>query len=486
MILPKEFIVYPKIVITICLPLLLLTGCVPKINKAVTLTETAVTSDLQKSIDLFDDKEAHLVREWWRGYNDPQLDKIIDEALSKAPTLQSIEAKFAQANSIIQSVQSRNLPHLSANASVLRERFSENHIFPPPLGGGTYTQYQPALILDFDFDFWNARGSHIMAAKNSALAQRASIEASKVALTSAICEIYLSWNYDEHKLAVLSAMEQTNRDELRIVEKQYKLGLIDAIAINDKKSSLSKIMQRKTELIRSIEGKKEAICVLGGFLPSYAATMQAPHISDGFNVPLPKEIVLNLLAHRPDVAIAKYTALSKSHTIEQRKAQFYPNITLSGLIGFTSFSWAKLITHSSYTPSAGIALSLPLLDWGERKANLQNSVSDYNSSVYDYNQAVIKAANEVVVLLKQSKLLEEQRQLHDEELNSKKANVSITRKKLLQGLSDKLPYLSAKKSVLEGEIETLSLNETKSLIQIDLIKALGGGYTDKEDTNASR
>lgn len=474
----------PKILIVLCLSFLLLTGCVPKIDKAVPHLEVAVNTDLEKYSADFSDKM--LVNDWWRGYGDEQLNTIVSDALAAAPSLQSIEAKFAQANTIIQSVQSRNLPHVSANSSIIRERFSENHIFPPPLGGGTYNQYESAFSLEYDFDFWNARNSHIMAAKNSALAQRASIEASKVALSSAICETYLSWNYDERKLERLSDLEQTNREELKIVEKQYRLGLIDAVAINDKKSSLSQITQRITQLKRTVEGKKEAICVLGGFLPSYSDTLKAPHINDTFPLPLPKEIMLNLLAHRPDVAIAKYTALSKSHTIEQTKAQFYPNISLRGLIGFTSFSWTKLFDHSSYTPSSGIALSLPLLDWGERKANLQNSVSDYNSSVYEYNAVVIKAANEVVVLLKQAKLIESQRQFHDQEMSAKAANENIARKKLSLGLENKLPYLAAKRTVYEGEIESLGLKETKSLIQIHLIKALGGGYTDKVDTNASR
>lgn len=468
------------------LPALLLFGCVPKIDKAVPISETLITSNLEKSTDLFGINDRNLVREWWRGYHDQQLDTLLEKALSEAPSLKSIESRYAQANSIIQSVESRNLPHLSANASVLRERFSENHIFPPPLGGSTNNQYQPALILDYNFDFWNARSSRILAAQNQALAQRASIEAAKVALSSAICTAYLSWNHDERKLAILSSLEKMAAEELHILQKKQKLGLIDATQVNIQKSILSEIMQRITELKRSIEGKKESICILGGFLPSYADTLKAPHVNESFAVPLPNEIRLNLLSHRADVAISKYIALSKSHTIENAKARFYPDISLSGMIGFTSFSWAKLLERSSYTPSAGIALSLPLLDWGERNANLQNSVSDYNSSVYDYNDAVIKAANEVVVLLKQSKLIESQIKLHHEDLNAKYANVTIARKKLSLGLSDKLPLLSANKTVYESELQAISLEETKSLLQIDLIKALGGGYTDKGERNASK
>lgn len=476
---------YLRILFLFITPFFLL-GCVPAIQKASLIQERTVTNDLEKNRSLFEGNDEHLVREWWENFGDGQLDSLIEEALSSSPSLLTLEARYAQANSIIESVQSRNLPHLSVGASVVRERFSENHIFPAPLGGSTNNQYQPQLSLDYDFDFWNARSSRILAAKNTALAQRAAIEATKIALSSAICETYLSWNYDEQKLNLLSTIEQTTREEIKIVEKQYKLGLIDAMEINNKTNSLSQIKQRREELKRSIEGKKEALCVLCGFLPSRVDTLKIPYIHHGFKLPIPKEIMLNFIAHRPDVAVAKYTALSKSHTIEESKAQFYPNISLSGLIGFTSFSWTKLIDHSSYTPSTGIAFSLPLLDWGLRNGNLQNSVSDYNASVYEYNQALIKAANEVVVLLKQSKLLESQRQFHDEEIMAKSANESITRKKFLQGLSNKLPYLSAQKITQETQIKTLSLNEIKTELQINLIKALGGGYTDNEDTNASR
>lgn len=470
----------------ILIPLFFLSGCVPATQKAIAVPDAVIIHDLEKNFEFSDQNGTRLVRQWWKAFGDIQLDTIIEQALLSAPSLQTLEARYAQANSIIDSAESRNLPHISADASVIRERFSENHIFPAPLGGSTNNQYQPELKLDYDFDFWNARSSRISSAKNNALAQRASIEAAKIALSGAMCEIYLSWNYDEQKISLLEVLEHSTKEEQKIVENQYRLGLSDAVDINTKRGSLFQIRQRIEELKRSIEGKKEALCVLGGFLPSYAQSLKTPQINETFHLPVPKDVVLNLLAHRPDVAVVKYTVLSKSDTIEEAKAQFYPNISLSGALGFTSFSWAKLIDHSSYTPSAGIALSLPLFDWGMRNANLQNSVSDYNASVYEYNGVIIKAANEVVMLLKQSDHLKSQRQFHERELEFKKANMAITHKKLLLGLSNKLPYLASFKTLKEGEFETLSLNETNALLQINLIKSLGGGYTDNEDTNASR
>lgn len=460
------------------LPTFFFFGCVPAIQKATPIEESTLTNDLEKSLTTYENNDTHLVREWWRGYGDEQLNSILDQALSNAPSLKSLEARYAQANAIIESVQSRNLPHISADASVIRERFSENHIFPAPLGGSTNNQYQPSLILEYDFDFWNERSSRIIAAKNSALAQKAMIEASKIALSSAICETYLSWNFDEQKLVLLTTLEKITTEELNIVTKQYRIGLSDATEINTKKSALSQMSQRIMELHRVIEGKKESICVLAGLLPSSIATMKPPHIQNVFNAPVPKEITLNLLAHRSDVTIAKYLALSKSNMIENAKAKFYPNISLSGLIGFTSFSWVKLFDRSSYTPSGGVALSLPLLDWGERNANLQGNVGDYNSSVHDYNQAVIKAANEVVVLLKQSKLMESQIQLHHEEMDARLANEAISRKKFSLGLSNKLPYLSSQKTTLSGELEKLSLMDKRASLQVELIKSLGAGYRD--------
>lgn len=472
-------IVLSRLTPVLALVLLVLSGCAPKTDKAITLSEERIDDELKNLASEFG--EGMLVRDWWKCYGDPQLDSIVAEALASAPSIRSIEARYVQADALIASVESRELPHLSAQSGLTRERFSENHIFPSTfLGGSSVTQYQAGIALDYDFDFWNKRRSRILSAKEDALSQRAAIEAARLALSSGIVEVYLAWHYDERQLSVLRETESTALMERAIVQKRRQLGLIDASELYRCTAVLENIRQQIRMQQRKIEGEKESICVLGGFLPSFVQTMQPPKITQKGNILLPKEVMLHLLSHRPDVAVAKHTALSKSHRIEEAKAQFYPDISLSGLIGFVAFGGTKFLDYSSFQPSTGAALSLPLLDWGAREANLNNRAGDYNASVHDYNQVLIKAVNEVAVLLKYSDLIDEQIRFHDLEMKAKHADSAISERKFAYALENKVPYLRTRRLELEGTFEEIGLERERELIRISLIRSLGGGYGEGE------
>ena len=110
-----------------------------------------------------------------------------------------------------------------------------------------------------------------------------------------------------------------------------------------------------------------------------------------------------------------------------------------------------------------------------------------NSSVNDYNSAIIKAANEVVGVLKRSQLIASQMRFHEEDLAAKNSSETLALKRFNGGLTDKLPYLKAKVESCRGELGKIALDEENTALQIELIKALGGGYIDQEgQTDADR
>lgn len=472
-------------ILYVLLPALLLSACVPMVHKEMPIEASIINHELNASLAASTKTQSDLKIDWWKSYGDKQLNTLIEKALNEAPTIKSIQARYTQANNFVDAQSAANIPQISANGGYTRERFSENYIFPAPMGGGNYSLYQTGLTLDYTFDFWNARASKINSAKYTALAQKATIDATRVALASGLCAIYLAWNYDEQRVTLLEHSQEMIIQKREILERKFKEGLIDATAIYAKTEEISAISQKISALKRSIAGKKETLAIMGGFLPSYIKTLQKPKIEKNFEVPLPKEIYLNLVAHRADVTIEKYIVLSKSQKIENAKAQFYPNISLSGLLSFVSFDVSKFLSHSSYAPLGGTAVSLPLLDGGAREANLKSSVSDYNSSVQDYNGAIIKAANEIIGVLKRQAFLNSQIDFHKEEINAQKSGEELARKRYQGGLTNKLPYLHAKLQSHRGELGQIALDEKRAALQIELIKALGGGYLDtKENVNA--
>ncbi len=462
-----------------CLPLMFFSGCVPKIEKAEVIPEKLVANELTIYSKAFTDN--HLEHEWWKHYKDPQLDMIVSKALIDSPSILTVQARYAQAGAIIASVKSKELPYVSAQTGITRERFSENHIFPTNfLGGSKVTQYQVGMVLDYNFDFWNKRHSKILSAKEEAFSQLASIEAAKLALATSIVDTYVSWYFDEHRLILLSQIEETAQNECSIAQKRYNLGLSNASKMYQCQSILENIHQQQYALQRTIEEWKSSVCILGGFLPSYAKTLKAPSITENAVLPLPQEVKLNLLSHRPDVAVAKHTALAKSHQIDEAKARFYPDISLSGLVGLVSFDWTKFLEYSSYQPSAGVALALPLLDWGEREANLNNHVGDYNASIHEYNQVVIKAANEVVILLKQHSLIDKQILMHQRVIQAKHEDNIIAENKLHYALDNKSTFLFTKRLEMENKMIGINLARERELIRISLLRSLGGGYREQD------
>ena len=459
----------------------ILIACVPKINKVDKIDESKISNELE-SLKLTNDKNELSIK-WWELFHDTQLNSIINHAIEEAPSLKSIEQRYAKANTIIKSVESENLPNISFGSEVTRERFSANHIFPLPLGGGTFTGYHTASTLEYKFDFWDERKSRIKSAKNIALAQKAFIEESKLNLSLGITQLYLAWNFNEKKVEVLEKIVGILDEEFNIIKQRFDSGLIDEVTLNNKKAQISQMKYNIYSIQEIIKGQKASICILAGLLPSNAENMNKPNIHNSIDLNLSKNIHLNLLSNRADVTIQKYTVLSNEENINVAVSKFYPNINLSGLLGFTSFGTSDFLSKSSTVPSLGMAVDLPIFDWGKREANLDDKVIDYNSSIYEYNDIVNKAVNEVVSVLKKIEYKNLQLDMHKNELETKEANEHIASEKFKIGLTDKIPYFDSKINTLFIHISEFELTESHSKLQLELIKALGGGFNEEDIKN---
>ena len=465
-----------------CFFSILLIGCIPKYEKVEKIDNSKIFEEL-KIVKSGETNKNYI--NWWESFNDKQLNFIIDKALTNSPSLKSIEQRFAKANTIIKAIESENLPNISFESSLSRERFSENHIFPAPLGGGYFTQYHTATTLDYKFDFWDERKSRILSAKNLAYAQKAFIENSKLNLSLAITEVYLSWNYNERKLDVIKEVLEILDEEYEIIKSKYDNGLIDERTLNDKKAQIFQMRLNQYSIKEIVKKELSTICILSGQLPSFSESLTKPLIEKPSEIAVQDNIYLNFLSQRADIAIQKYLVLSNDENINVAKTKFYPNINLSALLGFTSFVSNEFLTKSSSVPSAGVALDLPIFDWGKREANLDDKVIAYNSSVYEYNEVVNKAVNEVVTVLKRIDYKKLQLEMHHNQIKSIELNEEVANKRFKIGLTNKIPYFDSKINSLMTHMNELDLIESSEKLKLELIKATGGGFKEEDLNNAT-
>lgn len=455
-------------------------GCVPKIDK-VEQTKSSKILDELKIIDVNEGKK--LSSKWWKLFEDEQLNFIISKALSQSPSLKSVEQRFAKANAMIRAIESQNLPNISFESSFTKERFSQNHIFPAPLGGGIFDEYHTAATLDYKFDFWDERKSNILSAKNLAFAQKAFIENAKLNLEMAICETYLSWNYNEKKIEVIDKILAILYEELEILKQKYEIGLIDEVLLNKKKAEISKMQFNEYSIKEIIKGQTSTLSILAGQLPSFSQNLVKPNIKNELNIPLPNDIYLNFLSNRADISIQKYIVLSNEQNVNVAKTKFYPNINLNALFGFTSFISNEFLTKASSVPTAGVALDLPIFDWGKKEANLDDKVITYNSSVYEYNETINKAVNEVFEVLKKLEYKKLQLKMHHKQIESNETNEVIAKKRFNIGLNDKISYDDSKVDTLMLHITQMDLIESENKLQLNLIKSVGGGFKEEDLKN---
>lgn len=468
-----------RIVIFTILSIYIFSGCVPKIEKTNTINKTKIDSELKKDLQSFSSSKIVLQNNWWEIFGDKQLNFLVGNALENTPSLKVLKERYKRANSIVKIRKAGNLPTIGIGSDMSRQRFSENYIFPAPLGGNYYNLYQLDLNLSYDFDFWDRRASLIRASINEAMAQNLYIKVKELSVATSIVKLYLSLNFKNEELSKLDSLKKIILEKHHILNSLHELGIANKTEIHQSDASLEKIEQKIYDTKIEIDDLKSSLGIIAGLMPSDLDKFEKFNISNEYKVFVPKDIHLNVLSHRPEIAMQKYLLSSKEDYIQNAKSQFYPNISLTGLLNLTSFSWSSLFDKSSFAPLGGLAFSLPIFDSNRREENLNIKVSDYNAQVQDYNQSVIRAVNEVVTSLKKLELNKSKLEVQSNILENKKRNLEIEKRIYDLGLKNKISYLDSTMSFKEEEINSLVFKNQELNAQVDLIKALGGGYKQK-------
>ena len=414
--------------------------------------------------------------DWWRMFDDVQLDGLMNRALADNPDLRIAAARVRLALKTADVVHAGSLPQIAADASVTRERFSKNYIFPPYIANQPQNLGQIALNADWDLDLWSRNRNLYQARLSDAQAAAADQAETRLVMTAALAQAYFHLQGTLARRDVARLALAQRQDFARLVRLRAKNGLDNLAAVNQAEADVAREQASLVALERDIEASKRALAALTGHGPNDASGLVVVTSHDAAAVALPAMLPLDLLARRPDVAAARWHVEAAAREVGVAKAGFYPNISLTGSVGYQSLLLDQLFQPESIFSSIGPAIHLPIFGGGSLRANLGARYAEYDMAVEQYHRALVDAARDVADQLAAVRYLGEEQVHQAQALRDSEEAYRIARLRYKAGLSDYLAVLLVQRDLLQQRDVNTQLDEAKRLAVLALIKSLGGGY----------
>ncbi len=413
---------------------------------------------------------------WWTRYDDAVLNELERRALASAPSLAAARARFDEAVRAVDVARAAGGASVDAQAQVQRERLSEHGLIPTGFLGFTwYGQGDLGATFRYDFDFFGSHGAEIAAAIDRGRAAQAERDAAANLLTAAVAESYFGWQADQARLAAARDRVAALDEARTIAAARVARGVdVDDVA-QRAEADLAAAKEDAAAIEWSAHLHRAAIAALLGVaetgLPEFT-----PRPLPAATAALPADAGLDLVAHRADVAASRWRVEAALRDVDVARAAFFPDLSLTAMLGLSSIDLDKLLTAGSRVAAAGPALHLPIFDAGRLHARFGASQAALARAIADYNQAVVDAARDAAGQALTLLQVQARRREHEAALAAATRLQAAAQARVRQGVADARPALVATAELARQRDADIQLATAALAAEIGLTRALGGGY----------
>jgi len=454
---------------------LLLTACVETPPTTPQVKEIA-----PETLGLAGPAMAQVPDQWWKGFGDPQIDRLAEAMLRGNPTLTAALARIRAAQAGLAADEAKDLPQVSLDGSEQRTLFSKDYIIPPPYGGSWRWFGQLTANFSYNLDFWGKQAALIEKARNTTEAAAYDAAAARLALSGALAQTYidLMLSYENGDIADATVAERAAI--LKLTQGRYDSGLENESAVEQAKNLLAQAKIDQMRFAAQRETDVHAIAALIGEGAAAYPTIARPTPALDAALPLPASLPADLLARRPDILAARARVAAAAKGREAAHAEFYPDINLVALVGFQAIGLSNLISGGAFTTGIGPALHLPVFDAGKIRADYAGATAELDVAVADYNGAVVGAIKQTADAMTQVASLTARRGEAQNALDSATRAFTVAQERYRLGLANQLPMLTAEASVLQARQQMAALVANATVQRVTLLLAAGGAFHDSK------
>jgi len=425
-------------------------------------------------------KWAWPAQSWWQSFGAPPLNRLIETALAGSPTLKTVEARLHQAQTLVDSEAAEQYPTVSANIGFSAQRYSANSV-QAKLAGEHFRQLLiNPFVLRYHLDLWGRDRAALEAAIGKAQAAEIELADARLLLSAAVAGTYFDLAAASARLSAAEKISADQEEWLKWAETRLNTGLASSAPVLKARIDLHDAKQQEAAVRADIQLQQNRLAALAGKGPDWGRQIAAGHLVLPRLLPLPADLPLRLLAHRPDVQAARLRAEAAAKLIEVAKTAFYPDVNLLSFAGFHSVTLTDvLLQGSSLAYAVGPSIDFPIFEGGRLRADLQYQEAAYDEAVERYNTQVLHAVQEVADVLANWQKISEQVREQQQTLAAAEAARQLAEAEYRAGLNDRRGLIEANAAASAQRLRLAALEGDYGKTAVQLARALGGGYLNK-------
>jgi outer membrane protein, multidrug efflux system len=450
---------------------LLLVGCAvgpkyhrPGIQTPNTFRDIAADSQQQAQAASYADLP------WWQVFQDPKLQELIRTALKQNYDLQLATERINAARSLVAITRSSLFPQVSANANFNGGK--ENVV------QSRYNFLTLAGDAAFQLDLFGRLRRATEAARAQLLATEDARQTVVLTLVSDLASDYFTLLQLDLQLQITRETVNTQTDSVKLTKLRLDRGVATKLDVLQAQQVLDTANAQIPDLERLIAQEENAISILLGDYP-HDVTRGLPLVEQTLPPELPPGLPSSIIERRPDIREAEQVLVASNAEIGVAKAQFFPQIALTGSGGGSfgrSSVFSSLMASQIGIWSYGAQVSQPIFTGGALRGNLRLAKSENKQALIAYQQTIQRAFGDVSDALIGYEKLHQVRLRQQDTVSDLEETVRISTLRYKGGTTTYLEVLDGQRSLYSAELTLASArgDEYRSLVQ--LYKALGGGW----------
>jgi len=408
---------------------------------------------------------------WWRNFHDSQLNAYVDQALRNNSDVLIARERINEYQARVYASEGSLFPTLDAGLNAGRTR-SQSAATGLPVYGALY---KGSLTASYDVDLWGVNRRTADAAEATLEAQKAAATAADLTVASSVASGYVTLLALDEQLRVTQSTLKAREEAFKLAQRQYQTGYSSRLELMQSDSELRSTRAQIPQVQNQIARQENALTLLLGGNPG--AIARNADFDTLTPLRLPSQLPSSLLNRRPDIVQAERQLIAADASLASARASLLPSINLTATGSIQDRTLPGLLDNPLELWSIGGSILAPLLNRQALNAQVDIGQSQRNQALYSYEKTVRNAFKEVNDSLDAITRYGEQLTELVAQQEVAQETLRIAQNRYNNGYSSYLDVLDAQRTLFSVQTSVVQAKNNLLLAQIDLYKALGGGWS---------